>query len=294
MSQTWEQWSPELWTARSSVYDTNSGLFLSRGQVCLVDPGVLPAEVQAIRRWIEERGARVRAIVLTHSHWDHLLGTGPFPGAPVVAQARYAEGIVGDSARRILSHVALWAREFGVEGVQPFTLPPATRTFDREDELPIGDLRLRLVHAPGHEADQCVVYDPRSGALWAADMLSDAEIPYVCQSLAAYEATLSELASWDLRLLVPGHGQPTADPGEIALRLAHDRDYLAELRARVAEAVGQGKDVEGTVEACSAMAYRHQEGNRGVHQRNVESAFLELGGTAPAAPVGWERWVAES
>jgi len=88
---------------------------------------------------------------------------------------------------------------------------------------------------------------------------------------------------------VPGHGQPTSDPGEIAARLAHDRAYLAELHARVAEAVGQGKGVEETVEACSAMTYRHQDENLGCHQRNVESAYLELGGTPPPTPVGWDR-----
>ncbi|HSJ54235.1 MAG TPA: MBL fold metallo-hydrolase [Anaerolineae bacterium] len=294
MTQEWEQWSPELWTARSSVYDTNSGLFLSQGQACLIDPGVLPAEVQAIRRLVEERGLDVRAIVLTHSHWDHLLGVAAFPRVPVVAQALYAQAIVGDSAQRILAHVALWASEYHVDGVQPFTLPPAARTFEREEELAVGDLRLRLVHAPGHEADQCVVHDPRTGTLWAADMLGNVEIPYVCHSLAAYEATLSMLASWNVRLLVPGHGQPTADPGEIALRLAHDRAYLAELQARVVEAVGQGKSVEETVEACSAMTYRHQDENRGAHERNVESAFVELGGTPPATPVGWDRWIVAS
>jgi len=79
------------------------------------------------------------------------------------------------------------------------------------------------------------------------------------------------------------------DPGEIALRLAHDRAYLAELHARVAEAVEQGKSVEETAVACGAMTYRREDENRGAHQLNAESAFVELGGTSPAAPVGWDR-----
>lgn len=289
MSQTWEQWSPELWTAQSSLYATNSGVFVSGGQACLIDPGIFPQEVQAIGRFVEERDAEVRAIVLTHGHWDHLLGVAAFTGAPVVAQALYARTIAGERAQRILAQVAQWVAAFSVKGFESFALPVATRTFDREDELAVGELRLRLVHAPGHEADQCVVHDPRSGVLWAADMLSDVEIPYVCHSLPAYKETLSALASWDIRILVPGHGQPTSDPGEIAARLAHDRAYLAELHARVAEAVGQGKGVEETVEACSAMTYRHQDENLGCHQRNVESAYLELGGTPPPTPVGWDR-----
>ena len=289
MSQTWEQWSPELWTAQSSLYATTSGVFVSGGQACLIDPGIFPQEVQAIGRFVEERDAEVRAIVLTHSHWDHLLGVAAFAGAPVVAQSLYARTIAGERAQRILAQVAQWVAAFSVKGFEPFALPAATRTFDREDELAVGELRLRLVHAPGHEADQCVVHDPRSGVLWAADMLSDVEIPYVSHSLPAYKETLSALASWDIRILVPGHGQPISDPGEIAARLAHDRAYLAELHARVAEAVGRGKGVEETVEACSAMTYRHQDENLGCHQRNVESAYLELGCTPPPTPVGWDR-----
>lgn len=106
MSQTWEQWSPELWTAQSSLYATNSGVFVSGGQACLIDPGILPQEVQAIGRFVEERDAEVRAIVLTHGHWDHLLGVAAFTGAPVVAQALYARTIAGERAQRILAQVA--------------------------------------------------------------------------------------------------------------------------------------------------------------------------------------------
>ena len=284
MSQTWEQWSPELWVARSRLYATNSGIFLSRGQACLVDPGVFPEEVLSIRRFVEDRGAAVRAIVLTHSHWDHVLGPAAFPGVLLVAQALYAQAIAGDAAQRIIAEVAGWAAEQGVEGVEAFALPQPGRTFDREDELLIGGLRLCLVHAPGHEADQCVVYEPGAGVLWAADMLSDLEIPFVCHSLPAYERTLADLASWSVRLLVPGHGQPTSDAGEIARRQDHDRTYLADLHARVSGALGQGKGLEETVEACADMAFRHRSDNGAAHRRNVEGAYVELGGAPQAAP----------
>lgn len=267
----------------------NSGLFLNKGRACLIDPGIFPEEIGAIARFLAERRAEPQVIVLTHSHWDHLLGPERFPGVRVIAQVDYLKEMSGGRADDLLWQVEEWEEEYNIERERPFVIPQPDRTFVKRMTLKVGDLMLRLVHAPGHAADHLVIYEPESAMLWAGDMLSDLEIPFVSQSLAAYEKTLEMLSGWEIRTLVPGHGQPTTSAEEIHRRLAEDRAYLAELRERVSRAIAQGLNVGEAVRACLDMSYRHPKENLGPHRLNVESVYLELGGAADRTRVGWNR-----
>ncbi|MBN1659648.1 MAG: GNAT family N-acetyltransferase [Anaerolineae bacterium] len=277
-----EQLTPYLWVSQSRLYVTNSGIVVDGGQACLIDPGVYPDEIEAIARFVGECGAVTSAIVLTHGHWDHILGPEHFPGVPVIAHEAYAEGMAGERGEHTTEQVAHWQQAAGVERAAPFSLPAADRTFDQASTLRVGSTELRLVHAPGHEVDEIIVYHPETAALWAGDMLSDLEIPFVFHSLLAYQRTLEMIAQWDVQLLVPGHGRPTADVDEIRARLDDDHAYLAGLRERVTQAIGEGRTVGETVALCADMCYKNQDDNLPVHEANVRAAYEELGGGA-----GW-------
>jgi glyoxylase-like metal-dependent hydrolase (beta-lactamase superfamily II) len=280
--------TPHLWTGQSRLFHTNHGVFLSGRAACLVDPGIFPQEIAAITEFVADRGARVDTIILTHSHWDHILGPERFPGARVVAQAAYLAQ-VREGEGSILKSIAAWEHESGVERHEPFAIPLPTETFEETTTLAVDGLTLKLTHAPGHAADQLTVYHAESATLWAADMLSDLEIPFVSHDLEAYRRTLDALAHLEIRALVPGHGHTTTDPQEIHDRLAEDLAYLDELQMRVAEAVRQGSGLEETVALCENMAYRNRAENQGPHRWNVESAYVALGGDAGDAKVGWEK-----
>jgi glyoxylase-like metal-dependent hydrolase (beta-lactamase superfamily II) len=279
-----QQLTHSLWAFQSRLYATNSGIVIDRGEACLVDPGIYPDEIEAIARFVRARGALPGSIVLTHGHWDHLLGPERFPGVPVIAHVGYAEGMVGERLTHTHKQVARWLRDAGVEREEPFSVPEAGETFSDVKTLHVGGTELRLVHTPGHEVDEIVVYAPASAALWAGDMLSDLEIPFVFDSLLAYQRTLEMIAGWEVQVLVPGHGQPTADAAEIQTRIADDLTYLATLRARVEEAIAEGRTVEDTVRLCAGMRYKHQEANRSAHDANVRAAYEELGGTLSPGP----------
>ena len=286
--QRFTQLTPSLWVTQSALYATNSGIFLSEGQACLIDPGITPEAIAGIARFVAEQGATPQAIVLTHGHWDHLLGAEHFPGIAIIAHTAYYDVLQarGDALQR---QVATWEADAGIHRQQPFAPPRPTLTFDSDMTFTVGALKLCFSHAPGHAPDQLVITHAASGVLWAGDMLSDLEIPLVSHNLAAYERTLARLAELDIRVLIPGHGQPTGDPAEIRARLAADRAYLAELHARVAQAVAQGKSVAETVALCDDMTFRHPAENRGPHRLNVESAYLELGGEADPTEAGWNQ-----
>lgn len=285
MPQTPTQLMPDLWVAQSATLRLNSGVFVSSGRACLVDPALLPEEVLVVGGIAAQQGAEMETVLLTHSHWDHVLGPQHFPGVEVVAHERFPEE-TAKASDGILMAVAELEEEAGVGRDRPFAVPEPDRTFSGEVTIAVGDLELQLIEAPGHAADQFAVYEPERRTLWAADTLSDLEIPYVIHSLTAYKRTLDRLAALDVRVLVPGHGNPTTDPAEVRRRLDRDRTYLSEVYHRVLACVRKGEPVERSVAACADVAL-HRPGQEGPHRYNVEAAYVELGGDANPEEIGW-------
>jgi glyoxylase-like metal-dependent hydrolase (beta-lactamase superfamily II) len=265
----------------------NAGVFVSAGEACLIDPGLSRAEMKLVQAAAGSRQARPRCVVLTHSHWDHVMGPEFFAGVPVVQQ-QAAVVVAAEYRPAIEQQVAEWREQAG-ERPTEFSLVEPDETFTEKMELRVGDETLELVHAPGHAPEQLVVRHEPSGLLWAADMLSDIEIPFVMDSLADYRRTLERLAQLDVRALVPGHGSPTTDRAQAAERLDEDRRYLAELGELTAATVAAGRSVREALSACAGMRFRHRDSNQGAHRLNVVSAFYELGGPMEAGVKGWSR-----
>lgn len=271
-------------TRQSRFLHYNAGAFVSDGQACLVDPGITPDEVAAL---VEELGeAEVRSIVLTHGDWDHVLGPEHLPPTPIVAHDAYADGLDPEGIRVVLGQ---FEEHAGVTRDRPFEPPLPDRTFRDEMTLRVGALELQLVHAPGHSASMLTIHEPLSATLWAADVLSDVEIPSVIDDLGQYERTLARLAELEVRSLIPGHGTPTRDEVEIRRRIGEDRHYLAELHATVADAVAAGRSLEEAVVACDGISLRRSEDDEAVHRLNVEKIYSDLGGDADREQVGYER-----
>jgi hydroxyacylglutathione hydrolase len=259
--------------SRSMAY--NSGAFISDGQACLIDPGPHPEDVERLILFVASQRAEITTIILTHSHWDHVLGPERMRRELIVTSEAY-RSVTSRDSEQIINRIMEWEREFGYDRTKPFVIPQPDATFVDATELPIGKLDLTLLTIPGHADDQIAIYEPRSGALWAADTLSDLEIPFIEHSLAAYEKSLARLAQLDIRALIPGHGAPTTDRTEILARLNADRAYLAELRQRVTEALGRGLSLEETQEHCGTMVFREPAANAEPHRENVRWAYKEL------------------
>ena len=280
--------TPQLKVSQSHIYATNSGLFVDDGAACLIDPGITPAEIAALAAQLEEEALDPRALILTHGHWDHLLGPEHFPGVKVVAHAAYLK-VLDQHGEDLQRQIAQWEAQMEIRRERPFILPRPDFAFSSTLQITVGQTALELHHAPGHAPDALVIYHPESGLLWAGDMLSDVEIPYVSDDLTAYEETLAYLAKLDVRALVPGHGNPTTERTEIKRRLRADRTYLTELRSRVAAVVALGYSLEETLTACAEISIHHPEINAGPHRLNVESVYVALGGEADPAQVGWSQ-----
>ena len=286
--RSYTQLTPHLWVVQSRTFFTNSGVIVDAGGACLVDPCMHPDEMEDIACFVQDQHAMPELILLTHGHWDHILGLERFPGVQTIAQVNYLTE-VRENESNIRRAISAWEAENGIHRAGSFSIPQPGRTFDGTLEVRVGSLRLHLEHAPGHAWDQFVIYHAETGMLWAADMLSDREIPFVSDNLLSYQRTLDRLSGRDIQVLVPGHGHATTDQQEIQSRLAADIAYLAELSDIVGRAVRQNKTLEETIALCSGMCYRHPTENAGPHRLNVESAYLEFGGAADPDKAGWAQ-----
>jgi glyoxylase-like metal-dependent hydrolase (beta-lactamase superfamily II) len=262
----------------------NAGAFVSAGEAALVDPGILREETEALVAELGE--AAVRCVVLTHADWDHVLGPEHLPRATIVAHSGYVRELDRDGIRAALGRLEAHA---GVERTAPFDPPRPDVTFDDRTTFAVGELELHLEHAPGHAASMLTIYEPGAAELWAADVLSDVEIPSVIHDLAGYEQTLVRIAELELRALVPGHGTPTRDAAEITTRLEEDRRYLTELRTEIEAAVAAGASLDETVARCQNVPLRRGEDDETTHGLNVEKVYADLGGDADPGEVGFVR-----
>lgn len=283
------EFAPGFAVLHSRAMSYNAGVLVRGRDAVLIDAGLFADEVDRLRSYIHAHGAGPTHIVVTHSHWDHVLGPECFPGVPVVQQQ---EGIAvfAEHHARIEHQVTEWERRSGVRRETPFQTHEPDQTFTDRFELQLGDRTIELLHAPGHAPEQLVVYDRDEETLWAADMLSDIEIPFVMQSLKAYRQTLDRLAQLEVRVLVPGHGGPANGRAAVKDRFDTDRTYLAELQRRVEAAVAAGRGAADAVSSCADMTYANREQNGDAHRLNVETAFVEFGGAVDPRHPGWNRF----
>jgi len=222
---------------QSVAYAMNSVLLLHPEHAILVDPGVLPSELDEMKRVVDDvRPAQV-TLFLTHAHWDHVLGRPWWPKARIVAHDRF-----GAEARRGRGHTLAEAERIAAAhserwsaGFEPFVPhePVSGMRFAK-----MGPWRVVWRDAFGHCDSQLNLHLPEARTLVAGDMLSDIEIPWLNRPPAAYRATLDALAPLAehgaIETLIPGHGSIARGAEAVRARIRRDLDYLDALEAGVA------------------------------------------------------------
>ncbi len=108
-------------------------------EAAVVDPGEEAARILAA---LEEEGLKLKAILNTHGHFDHVGANRELKEAVPEAQLM----IHGDDAP-MLDQLAQSARMFGMQAENS---PAPDRLLVDNDTITFGDIKIGVVHVPGH------------------------------------------------------------------------------------------------------------------------------------------------
>jgi len=171
-------------------------------EAIVIDPG---ADVSKIVEILERHALKVKAIVITHAHFDHIGGAEKLralTGAPVW---------MNGSDEMIAKSLPLQCALFGV----PQAKNPGIDFKAKEgDVLTVGDAAFQVLHTPGHTPGSVGLYVPSEGMLVAGDTLffesiGRTDLPggsgkKIIQSIHEKIFTLPEET-----IVLPGHGRNT-------------------------------------------------------------------------------------
>ena len=280
----WLEIGDGLHVRQSRAYWMNSVVLLDPDHTVIVDPGVLPSELDEIARLVRTAEPVSVTLLFTHGHWDHVLGRPWWPSAPVIAHDACAAEVV-ERCDHIRRESEALAAQHGERFERPFEPFRVDQPVSGQRFLKLDPWRLVLRDAFGHSVSQLSAHLPDLGLLLAADMLSDIEIPILNQPPAVYRRTLETLQTLAdggaFEALVPGHGGVAVGRDAVDERLRTDLEYLATLERGVAEARSAGLTLEAARERLDAMEYtgKHSDGYSMVetHRRNVERTWRHHG-----------------
>ncbi len=181
---------------------TNCYILASKGEALVVDPG---DEAPRILRYVNDLGAKLKTIVATHTHFDHVLGVSELKtqtGAPFLIHKDDLE-ILESMQDRVQMFLGL--------KVPP---PPKVDDFLKDgDSVKFGDETLKVLHTPGHSLGSISLVG--NGYVFTGDALFNQSIGRTDLPGGDFETLITSIKDRlfsldDGTMVYPGHGPETS------------------------------------------------------------------------------------
>jgi len=172
-------------------------------EAIVIDPGDDIGDIQEV---LTRHGLRVKAIVITHAHIDHI------GGAQKLKAATGAPVYMNSNDQDLYDHIDVQAAWLGMPTPERVEIDAPARDGDR---LTLGPAEFQVLHTPGHTQGSICLWIPAENKLVAGDTLfresiGRTDLPggdgrQILRSIRGKLFALPEEAE-----VVPGHGPLTS------------------------------------------------------------------------------------
>ncbi len=194
-----------------SPFSENALVVHDGTEAALVDPGAATREERdAIEAYVAALGLRVRHLLLTHGHIDHIFGCAHFQHV-YGATAEHGGWQMHPADETLLANAVVQGELYGLRVDAP---PPLAHRLADGDVVELGAHRLRVLHVPGHSPGSVAFYAEADALLIGGDVLFRESVGRT----DLWEGSMDVLAASirerlytlpDDTQVLPGHGPPT-------------------------------------------------------------------------------------
>lgn len=253
----------------------NVGFVVGRDCVAVIDTGGSLEEGRALQCAVANTAAvPVCYLIITHHHFDHVLGSLAFKTEPEVQLIGHAKlgPALALSADYYLQQLAAASGQTLTKEL--IVTPNQTIAVGASHSLDLGGRELLLrAHPPAHSSNDLSVFDPQTGTLWLSDLLFVDHIPTLDGSVLGWLEVLAALKQIPAERAVPGHGPASVGWPQGA---ADTERYFIALRDQTRRLLAEGAGLEQARDQVGLDQKNHWQLFDLHHKRNVIKVYTEL------------------
>lgn len=177
----------------------NCYIIMDQDEALVIDPG---GNGQGIKSFLEEKGFKLKYIVLTHGHFDHV-------GAVADLKDENVEILIHEEDLYLYEIANQQAMNFGIEIPK---LPSPDRFLAEGDRVEFAGMSLDVIHTPGHTPGSISLYG--HGLLFTGDTLFANSVGRTDFPRSSHDALMKSIKDKLFKLpddtrVLPGHEDET-------------------------------------------------------------------------------------
>ena len=184
----------------------------TRNAIC-IDPGEGSADLVA---FLNANNLKLQAIALTHGHLDHVGGTSAlhheFPDAEIILHKDDEDLYYGLPQQPLF--LGIQPHQMAALGLDYAEPPTLTRNWSDGEIYPVGELRFKVLHCPGHTRGHVILAEESEKKVFVGDCLFAGSIGRTDLPGGSYDQLIDSLNNkiiglGDDFIVYSGHGAET-------------------------------------------------------------------------------------
>lgn len=260
-------------TYENAGHNNNLSFIVTGDGVIVINGGASWKLAEAMQSEIAKVTDQPVKLVINENGQGHsMLGNSYWAaqGVPILAHEDAAAEFAKDGDAALIA-----LRGYARENAEATDLVAPTETFADKKVIRMGDVTVEVLHlGPAHSPGDTQVWIPLWSMMIAGDIAFHERMPPI------FEGTCTScwIDTWDNALMplnptyiIPGHGHPT----NLAQVTRYTRDYVADLREKIAAHIDEGGDLAGAYYVDQSQ-WSHLDTFEELATKNAGVVFAEM------------------